>query len=116
MTDAPDFDDPRIPLIGAEPKVAVLRQPVQPLILSDEEGSAILKPLDDLTPVEAVKVIGMILFIVMQPQGVVPDPRTQGRTPVQVYSLWREYMVEHKLERHFELSAVRLDRPIAGRG
>lgn len=105
--------DKEVPIIGAKPQMRVYDRRIENLQLNDEQGSAELKPTDDLTISECYKLNLMLAWILMQPTGPIPDPQTNGRTGLLVRTAWRDFIIAEKLERHFLWRKERLDLPPA---
>lgn len=96
-------------LIGAKPNERNVNRPIVPVRMQDAEGVCEFAPQDDLTPLEAYKLANIIAWCVTQ-----PPPRQDPRNGdiILTHTLWRKYIADNQLERHFAFSdAIPLRAP-----
>lgn len=89
------------PMAGAEPVIRTVDRPIVPVRMQDTEGVAEFTPQDDITAKEAYMLANIMAWCVTQPSPQ-QDPRTGVVT--QVNTMWRKYIADNALERHFTFS------------
>lgn len=91
--------------IAGPPKQRVVDRPIVAVHLQDAEGACTANVQPDVTALEAFQISHMLLWCVTQP----PPQQDQKTGDVLITNtLWRKYIADNKLERHFVFS----DSPI----
>lgn len=88
-------------LIGAKPRERTVERPIVAVRMQDEDGSveAIVQP--DITALEAYHIANLLMWCVTQPG---PQRHPQTGDIVHIKTMWRKYIADNQLERHFKFS------------
>lgn len=81
-----------------EPVVRTVERPIVSVKMQDEEGIVEFTVQDDVTAMESYHLANIMAWCITQPPPQ-QDPRTGD--VLHTHTLWRKYIIEHKLERHF---------------
>jgi hypothetical protein len=97
------------PLAG-QPKQRVVDRPIVPVHLQDADGACTANVQPDITALETYHITNLLLWCVTQ-----PPPQQDKRTGdvLITNTLWRKYIADNKLERHFVFSDAPI-HPTAG--
>lgn len=88
--------------ITTPPRFRVVERPIVTVHLQDPEGVAEITVQTDITPYEAYQIANMMAWVTTNPQ---PTEDMEGNR-VLVHTLWRKYVLDNKLERHFKFSSA----------
>lgn len=88
------------PIVG-QPKERIIDRPIVSVRMQDAEGVAEFTVQSDITAMEAYMLANIMAWCVTQPP-VQQDPR--DGTVIHTNTMWRKYIVDNKLERHFTFS------------
>jgi hypothetical protein len=95
------FNASGVPMLGPKPKEVEIRRPIVPFRLQDKDGVAECAPQDDLTPLESWQITLLVFYCTSQPP---PFHEPKRNEIVKMWTPWRQYIADHKLERHFTFS------------
>lgn len=89
------------PLAPTEPVERTVDRPIVAVRMQDKEGAAEFTPQADITAMEAYQLANIMAWCVTQPP-VQRDPRSGD--VIHVNTMWRKYIADNALERHFTFS------------
>ena len=86
--------------IPRQPQVRVVERPIVAVHLQDPDGVAEITVQPDITGYEAYLIANLMAWVTTNP----PAQQAENGDRILVHTMWRKYIAEHKLERHFKFS------------